>query len=799
MISDLKKYLNTHKCEDKKDFKTSIFSEVYLEVCVMVKEIIEANQRFDKNNLLEQFCNENYISNTISFLGERGMGKSSAMLSFSYFLKIYDIQDLKQDDLYRISDCKFYVLPKIDATMMSKEENLLDILLAKMWDTFYKKLNEQSLSGQSYNITQEKFEKTKQVYSSYWKEEKASRRIQKYSSLEELHELSQSINLRKCITELIESYLHFMMDNRDNTYLVITVDDLDLVQENVYDKIDYIRLFLTIPKVIILVTADINRLEMNLSTLFSKQFLCEYNIKESEKDYVRTYADEYLKKVFPRNMRIYMPYDDQQIVKKFINENMNFFVQIYDNNKLQKIYNDADLQITENMLISSLIAKSTNILLFSNLYSYSVKSKNLRDLVNGLYELIQVDFENNNIELIYQWMLKELLISINNIRDGFFLSYVNEIKRISEEELNEYLITLNKKIYRELIQEDYSFEEDYSNIINILGHYTGYGAVLYTIFLVENKTILDPEITRQIIWIYSIAISRSINLKKRNKLENLLQREIFSTIVFSNFYFVKNFLSFIKTIQTSIELKKNDYLLHTFLNKYKKTFIKLFWKLFILDMSEIDKKIESATIKITNIEKGKSVDLNEDEKLQDDINKVYILEIKNENEFLIDNLFYNILNLEEYWNKYFESLCKKMNNGMQEKKKKGLKQGIEKELGIDLTIYHKWKEKYNIKNIQDLIPVQDVGVMLEVLKQLKGFSINKDTMICDYFKIIIDIMQKTFAKAERYCQVDILKGGFKKSSVILLELSEILKDLYKVFDWKFGDYFANFIEEDSTV
>lgn len=808
-MSNFKRYLNTHKCENKSEFKNSIFSEVYFQACGMVDEIIEANQRFNEKNELEQFCNENYISNTICFLGERGMGKSSAMLSFSYFLKIYHtIEDWEKNDPYKIpsvKDGKFYVLSKIDATMMSKEESLLDILLAKMWDAFHTKVNEQSSQKKSYIFTQEKFEKTKQVYSSYWKEEKAVGKIQKYSPLEELHELSQSINLRKCITELVEYYLEFMMDNEKNTYLVITVDDLDLVQENVYDKIDYIRLFLTIPRVIILVTADMNRLEMNFSTLFSKQFLCEYNVNGNEKEYVRTYTEEYLKKVFPRNMRIYMPYDDPQIVKKFINENTDLFIQIYKADVLNPICpcSDVDLQITENALISSLIVKNTNIMLFSNFYVYSIKSKNLRDLVNNLYELVQISCKIKSMESTYRWMLKELLISENNIKDDSFISYINEMKRVSEEELNGYLIQLNIKIYRDIVEQNHRYHDDSSkqkdnvNSIKILKNQIGYGAVLCSILLQENETNWDSEITRQMIWIYSICISRSINLRKWSKLKNLLQRDIFSTMSFVNYSFIEN-MPELKNLQLNFEIETCNFESFEFVNKYKKNFIKFFWKLFVFDMSNLNKKFKKAEIK--DKEEGESI-INENKEVETNSSKKnYVLKIEDVGKISIDNLFYNILDLEKYWDGYFENLCKNAYLGIiTGNKKKKLKEIMENNLGINLKEYRQWKEQYGIKGIQDLIPVQNVGIMLEVLEQLEGISVNADTMICDYFKSIINIMKNIFLKAEKYCQVDILQKNIKKNSSALSKLLQIIDNLYQMFDWKFNSYSSVKLETDTTT
>ena len=83
--------VNRIKAEKANEFDDSIFSEVYQRTSEMVMQIIASNEKYEswEEHSLEKFINENQISNVISFLGERGMGKSSVMLSFAYYLKTF--------------------------------------------------------------------------------------------------------------------------------------------------------------------------------------------------------------------------------------------------------------------------------------------------------------------------------------------------------------------------------------------------------------------------------------------------------------------------------------------------------------------------------------------------------------------------------------------------------------------------------------------------------------------------------------------------------------------------------------
>ena len=118
---------NRIKYEKEGDFKNSLFSDVYKKAEKYVRDIIEDNGREKRSPEQEAYCNDENFNNIIPFLGERGMGKTSAMVSFALSLQE---SDKYMSDKGRIG---FYLLPRIDIGMLVKGENLLDIILAKMW------------------------------------------------------------------------------------------------------------------------------------------------------------------------------------------------------------------------------------------------------------------------------------------------------------------------------------------------------------------------------------------------------------------------------------------------------------------------------------------------------------------------------------------------------------------------------------------------------------------------------------------------------------------------------------------
>lgn len=84
-----------NKYETCKEFESSYFHEQYTQAITIVKNIIEQSNRIqDMPNRLYQ---NQEICNIISFIGGRGSGKTSAMLSFAGELQ--DFWESKREEI----------------------------------------------------------------------------------------------------------------------------------------------------------------------------------------------------------------------------------------------------------------------------------------------------------------------------------------------------------------------------------------------------------------------------------------------------------------------------------------------------------------------------------------------------------------------------------------------------------------------------------------------------------------------------------------------------------------------------
>lgn len=118
--------------EDLSNVNDSIFENVYKSAERTLAKIIEDNAKNTEDN--EQ------VGNVISFLGGRGRGKTSAMLSFVRkleYLKTYEWSEIRN---IRDVEIGFLDLPPIDAAMLAEQEFIIDAVLAEMWDKFERKL-----------------------------------------------------------------------------------------------------------------------------------------------------------------------------------------------------------------------------------------------------------------------------------------------------------------------------------------------------------------------------------------------------------------------------------------------------------------------------------------------------------------------------------------------------------------------------------------------------------------------------------------------------------------------------------
>lgn len=306
--------------EEYKDISTSIFGTIYSNAGRLVEKIIADNYEWtqsEKNRKNSDFER----SNVISFIGHRGTGKTSAMLSFRDILDFYtetqkyglNQMNTPLLNMVKRQNVKFYTLDCIDASIMEESENIFVLILAAMFSKIQKSANEKTQRIDEYDnrVLYQKFEKIYEDYTSINSKENAS---DGYSAFEKLRNAASSQKIRENFEELVRIYLNVLDGNEQNytktaqKFLVISLDDIDIARrkknsgkENwgTYKIMSTIYKYLTVPGVIVLTAYDYNNLQERCMNFFAIE-------NEQREGYERSTL-QFIEKVFPIYSRLYMP------------------------------------------------------------------------------------------------------------------------------------------------------------------------------------------------------------------------------------------------------------------------------------------------------------------------------------------------------------------------------------------------------------------------------------------------------------------------------------------------------------
>lgn len=414
------------KIEEGKFFDNSIFKDVYKEALRSVIEIVRHSEIYKKSKYDD-------FNNIIAFTGERGKGKSSSMISFKNALankecdENYDFFQKHNDREQYLKDKIFADIDIIDPSLFKENEGLFEIVLAKMFEKFQDKMQNQNDFRANFSDADrrqliecfQKVFKNLQIINSDRKE------LYKKDSIEALSKLATSSNLREDFKKLVEFYLEKFENKK--SYLLIAIDDFDLNISNSYDMLEDIRRFLIQKKIILLIACKMEQLHEAIYINYKKK-LIEEDIKGKSK--------KYLDKLIPFNRRLFLP-NVQEIdkieFKIILNKdtlfnitNNNFRKSILDllfaRFGLIQTYN----KLGKNFIIPETIRETQN---FVNAILSSERIRKLKDYLideideNTVYQKTFFELENVSDDLFLLMSIKKIinlyLIKIPNILDKF--------------------------------------------------------------------------------------------------------------------------------------------------------------------------------------------------------------------------------------------------------------------------------------------------------------------------------------------------------------------------------------------
>lgn len=308
--------------ESQREFKNSFYKNVYREAYLRVEDII--------NNITAKQGNENKrisaalqadFPNIITFIGSRGVGKTSAMLSFMEALKDYCADDDNNNPFYKFNvkgKILFTCLNCIDGSLMERGEDIFKTILAQMYQKFIDLEKDGAIhKGADFDFRKrELMRQLEDVYRTVCEIEtmEKGRIIAGEAYISSLQSFSSSQKVRKDFVKLISNFTDLMRYNRfggtvqsDNHYVVIAIDDIDLNIQNSFSMLEKIHRYCTVPNVIVLLTLDVQQILSIVTNHFYEVVPKVNKLLIAQEQYVHNLSMDYLEKVLPVNYRIYMP------------------------------------------------------------------------------------------------------------------------------------------------------------------------------------------------------------------------------------------------------------------------------------------------------------------------------------------------------------------------------------------------------------------------------------------------------------------------------------------------------------
>lgn len=313
-ISGLRHYLESYD-----EFSDSLYENVYKQAFSSVDSIIKEYYKINNGVIQKQLDNQLEVPNIITFIGPRGVGKTSAMLSFMLALKKYKGSS-GGDSFYHFKDVnvRFTCLDCIDGSLMEHGEDIYKTILAQI----YQKFTDVEVSDEIQKEADFDFKKREllseleELYRSVCDMDMAEKEqfMAGEAYINSLRGFSSSQQVRSDFTRLIKRFTDMMRykryknsDHPDLHYVVIAIDDIDLNIQNSFSMLEKIHRYCTVPNMIILMSLDIHQILTIVSRHYYDVSPRVDKILVEQEGYIRKLAVDYLEKIFPLNYRIYLP------------------------------------------------------------------------------------------------------------------------------------------------------------------------------------------------------------------------------------------------------------------------------------------------------------------------------------------------------------------------------------------------------------------------------------------------------------------------------------------------------------
>lgn len=319
--------------EDVRRFPDSIYEHVYARAVKAVEQIAADSRKIEAFGNKEAGRKDLEIANVISFIGRRGTGKSSALLSFQKALRQYrrsrDVYYEKQELTFSrnadMEDVRFFTLDCIDAAAMEDSESVFTLVLANILVKIGE-YSEQADQAESSYLKRSLQQKLGEIFKDYTSLAASQKDIGEYSAFEYLKNSASSQRIRVKFSQMVQECLQYFLEcshsSARKAFLVIAVDDLDMAHYNSrvsgcgkvnahsYEIMREISKYFSVPGIIVLAAYNHTNLLQQCSGFFYGSLADYYRQLGTDSEALRSgeaLAGEFLEKVFTPVFRLYMP------------------------------------------------------------------------------------------------------------------------------------------------------------------------------------------------------------------------------------------------------------------------------------------------------------------------------------------------------------------------------------------------------------------------------------------------------------------------------------------------------------
>lgn len=523
-------------------YKESIFKNSYDKALNVISEIISDNENNKSNernpaHFFRQTA-DSVKNNIVAFLGDRGTGKTSCMLSVANMLKETKSISNGSNSINKIiNSCSkdgFEILETIDPSFFDENANILDIVLGRLFSKFKDCVKKGNYNDQNCYDSQkenlfEQFQKVKESLSQM----KAKNGICEDDNVDGLLKLTASVNMRNDIQELVSLYLDFI--NKD--FLVVSIDDIDMHAEHAYEMAEEIRKYLKQPKIIVLMALKLEQLEQTIE-LHNRKLYDKMIGKTMTESDIADMSLKYIIKLIPENNRVYMPKASvwhDCVVNVYVESEGEGENVSKHNNRMWKCYDEKHINQTVKYYVTSMIFQKTRYLFYHSQENVSpIVPKNLRELRQLIELLCNMDDYSKqqrnvkNQELFKEYFLNTWVSNNLSINDARFMTEIFNLSDVSI--VNKTILSKLKRKYDIYLDDQENELEKIFNEQNV-SYNISLGDVLFVIKELKNKLVA----TEDRMFLFSIETFYSLKLYEyydlRTEYEKIKERAVLNNSI----------------------------------------------------------------------------------------------------------------------------------------------------------------------------------------------------------------------------------------------------------------------------